>query len=110
MQHIHYIDTLNDVENSELRSNKIMLMDTKTALLSNLSETIKEPNKDLMDTGVLMEESLKINMDFRRSTISQEHSAMNPMDDSRNDGHDLRRPSTIQEVDEPYMEETEPGN
>jgi len=35
---------------------------------------------------------------------------MNPMDDSRNDSHDLRRPSTIQEVDEPYMEETEPGN
>ena len=67
------IDTLNDVENTELMSNKVMFADTDTGLLSNMTETLnKDHNRDLMDTGILMEQSLKINLDPRRSIAERQ--------------------------------------
>lgn len=102
---------MNDVENADQRSNQVLFADTRTALLSDLSDTHgrRDQNRDLMDTGVLMEQSLRINVDPRGPSVPDE-SAVNPMDISENESCAMRRPSTIQEVEEPYMEETEAGN
>jgi hypothetical protein len=89
-----------------------MFVETRSGLLSELSDTQdrRDQNRDLMDTGILMEQSLKLNLDPRRSSAPGDISAVNPMDISENQSYAIRRPSTIQEVEEPYMEETEAGN
>ena len=81
-------------------------------MLSDMSDTDekRDQNRDLMDTGVLMEQSLQLNLDPGRCGAPANISAINPMDISENQSCAMRRPSTIQEVDEPYMEETEAGN
>ena len=92
------IDTMNDVagENTGQASHQVMFADTRTALLSDLSDTQdrRDQNRDLMDTGVL-EQSLQINLDPRRSSLPEECCAVNPMDVSEEESCEMRRPSTI---------------
>jgi hypothetical protein len=94
------IDTMNDVaavENPAHAAHRVMFADTRTALLSDLSDTQdrRDQNRDLMDTGVLMEQSLQLNLDPRGSSLPEEACAVNPMDISEEESCAMRRPSTI---------------
>ena len=63
-----------------------MFAETRSGMLSELSDTDekRDQNRDLMETGVLMEQSLKLNLDPGRCGAPADISAINPMDISEN--------------------------